>query len=192
MKKQTLLLLFSTIIVAVSISGCNNSKSEPDPTTLTELTTEVTTEVIQNVNVSDVTLDSFVEKFNETLPDTFSSISLNPVYDSSNDNGDVYTASINNSIKFTFNIENNIINGVMITKNENLASDTDNTLFLSMMHCTIKSLNPSISSEDLNKLTIAMPMDVAAGGATEENINGVDYMFSVIPGTGSVFVANLN
>lgn len=192
MKKQTLLLLFSTITVAVSISGCNNSKSETDTTTLAELTTEVTTEIAQNVNVSDVTLDAFVEKFNETLPDTFSSINLNPVYESSNDNGDVYTASINNSIEFTFNIKNNIINGVMITKNENLASDTDGTLFLSMMHCTIKSLNPSISSEDLNKLTITMPIDLAAGGATEENINGVDYMFSVIPGTGSVFVANLN
>ncbi len=191
MKRKTLLLIAASTL-AISFTGCNNNSDEINTTETTEVSTELTTDVTQNINVSDISLDEFVKRFNDVLPDTLNSITLNPVYESTNDNGDVYAASINNSIEFTFNTNNNMINGVMITENENLASDTDNVLFLTMMHCTIKSLNPSISSDDLNKLTINMPMEVAAGGSTEENINGVNYMFSVISDTGSVFVANIH
>lgn len=186
-----------TPVVLLSLTACSsNTKSENISTTSTEITSVDVGDSVQNDVLSKVTLTSFVEAVNNSLPDKIKSTGFylsTPEYEKTTDNGDVYSLIINNNIDITFttNKVDNKLTGVMISEHLS-ASDTDRVLFLIIMTCAVKVLSPSINPDELNELTIKAPIDTAAGGTFEKTINDVHYIFATVSGTGRVFVANCN
>nr|DAL25250.1 MAG TPA_asm: hypothetical protein [Caudoviricetes sp.] len=190
--------LIITPVILLSLTACNNNLRSEYLSTVTTSTETTSIDAVEAGNdiSTDITLTSFVEALNNSLPGKIKSTGFNisaPQYEKTTNNGDVYSLSINNNIDITFttNGANNKLTGVMVSEHLS-ASDTDRVLFLTIMTCTTKVLSPSIDSDEFDELTIKAPIDTAAGGTFEKNINGINYMFATINGTGRIFVANFN